>query len=202
VSALEAGADLRRTLAERSAQDIVAAGRLVTDSLRRGGKVLLCGNGGSAADAQHLAAELVGRFMLERDALPAIALTTDTSILTAIGNDYGFERVFARQVEALGCTADVLVALSTSGNSAHVLQAVRAATARNMRTIGLAGHDGGALAKSVELAIVVPAMHTARIQESHIAIGHLICELVEEELFGLSSPGSELGSCGAGESRD
>jgi D-sedoheptulose 7-phosphate isomerase len=144
-----------------------------------GGKLLVCGNGGSAADAQHLASELTGRFERDRPGYPAIALTTDCSALTAIGNDYGFERVFARQVESLGSSGDLLIAISTSGQSANLLAAVAAAQARGMHTAALCGRDGGPLAGAVEIAITVGASRTSRIQEMHVLILHLLCELVE-----------------------
>ncbi len=184
VSGLREGAELRIQLAQTLGPKIVDAAQLIAQSLKEGGKVLLFGNGGSAADAQHLAAEFVGRFVLERNPLPGIALTTDSSILTAVGNDYGFDQVFVRQVLALGRPKDVAIGISTSGNSPNVIKAVQAAAGRGLRTIGLAGRDGGALAKAVEIAITVPSMNTARIQECHIAVGHVLCELVENELFG------------------
>ena len=184
VSGLRDGAELRIQLAQTLGPKIVDAAQLIAECLKDGGKVLLFGNGGSAADAQHLAAELVGRFVLERSPLPGIALTTDSSILTAVGNDYGFDQVFVRQVLALGRPKDVAIGISTSGNSPNVIKAVQAAAGRGLRTIGLAGRDGGALAKAVEIAITVPSMNTARIQECHIAVGHVLCELVENELFG------------------
>jgi len=183
-SGLRDGAELRIQLAQTLGPKIVDAAQLIAECLKDGGKVLLFGNGGSAADAQHLAAELVGRFVLERSPLPGIALTTDSSILTAVGNDYGFDQVFVRQVLALGCPKDVAIGISTSGNSPNVIKAVQAAAERGLRTIGLAGRDGGALAKGVEVAITVPSTNTARIQECHIAVGHVLCELVENELFG------------------
>jgi D-sedoheptulose 7-phosphate isomerase len=158
---------------------------MVADALAAGRKILLFGNGGSAADAQHIAAELVGRFKQERRALPAIALTTDTSALTAIANDYGYDQVFARQVEALGAAGDVALAISTSGRSPSILRAVEACRARQIRTIGLTGGDGGALAGMVDVVLRVSAStHSARIQETHILIGHVICELVDRRLFG------------------
>jgi D-sedoheptulose 7-phosphate isomerase len=163
---------------------IFEAALLITGCLRNGSKVLFFGNGGSAADAQHLAAEFVGRFVRERAGLPAIALTTDSSILTAVGNDYGFEQVFARQIQALGQPGDVAVAISTSGNSANVLEGVKEARKRNLKVVGLTGKDGGALAQQADVTIRIPSTSTARIQECHIAIGHLFCELVETELFG------------------
>jgi D-sedoheptulose 7-phosphate isomerase len=184
VAGLREGAELRIQLAQTLGPKIVDAAQLVAECLKDGGKVLFFGNGGSAADAQHLAAEFVGRFVLERSALPGIALTTDSSILTAVGNDYGFDQVFVRQVFALGRPKDVAIGISTSGNSPNVIKAVQAAAERGLRTIGLAGRDGGALAKAVELAITVPSTNTARIQECHITVGHVLCELVEDELFG------------------
>jgi D-sedoheptulose 7-phosphate isomerase len=184
VAGLREGAELRIHLAQALGEKIVDAANIIAASLKNGGKVLLFGNGGSAADAQHLAAELVGRFVLERSPLPGIALTTDSSILTAVGNDYGFDQVFVRQILALGRPGDVAIGISTSGNSPNVIKAVQAAAERGLRTIGLAGRDGGALAKAVEIAITVPSTNTARIQECHIAVGHVLCELVEDDLFG------------------
>jgi D-sedoheptulose 7-phosphate isomerase len=180
-SVLNEGAELRIQVAHECGPLIVEAAQRVATCLRDGGKVLLFGNGGSAADAQHLAAEFVGRFAMERQALAAMSLAADTSALTAIGNDYGFERVFARQVEALGRVGDVAIGISTSGNSPNVLAAVRAAANLGMRTIALTGRGGGLMGEAVELSIAVPSMNTARIQECHIAIGHLICQLVELE---------------------
>lgn len=151
-------------------------------ALQRGAKLLLCGNGGSAADCQHIAAELVGRLGDERRALAAVALTTDSSALTAIANDYGYEQVFARQIEALGQRGDVLIAISTSGRSASVLAAVQAARTRDLGTIALAGKDGGALAAACDIALVVPSDVTARIQEAHGLIGHALCFGIERQL--------------------
>ena len=146
-------------------------------------KLLLCGNGGSAADAQHIAAEFVNRFTLERPPLPAIALTTDTSIITSIGNDYSFEEVFSKQVKALGMKGDVLLAISTSGNSKNLLLAVKDAKRQGIHTVGLLGKDGGKLAGMVDMALVVKADNTARIQEAHILAGHILCHLVDYILF-------------------
>jgi len=182
VSSLRDGVELRSRIAQDCGETIVQAASLMIQCLQSGGKLLFFGNGGSAADAQHLAAEFVGRFVLERQGLPAIALTTDSSILTSVGNDYGFDQVFARQIEALGQPNDVAVGISTSGNSPNVIEAVKKAKKQNVKTIGLAGKDGGALAKSVDLAITVSSTNTARVQECHIAIGHILCELVENEL--------------------
>lgn len=162
--------------------EIERAGALLRDTLQRGHKVLICGNGGSAADAQHIAAELVGRYERQRRAWPAIALSTDTSALTAISNDYGYEEVFARQVEALAVAEDVLLALSTSGTSANVLKAVKKARELGCKTIALTGVGGERLASLCDLAVMVPATRTARVQECHITIGHLWCELIDAEL--------------------
>ena len=161
---------------------VIAAADAVTAALRAGRKVLVCGNGGSAADSQHFVSELVGRFTRERRAWPALALTTDTSILTAVANDYGFERVFARQVEAHGQPGDVLVGISTSGGSPDVLAAVEAARAAGLTTIGLTGRDGGALGRAVDIHLNVPSPSTARSQEVHCTLLHVLCDLVEREL--------------------
>ncbi len=159
--------------------------RLCVTALTSGRKLLLCGNGGSAADAQHWAGELVSRFMYDRPGLPAIALTVDSSILTAIGNDYGYERSFSRQVEALGMAGDVLFGLSTSGRSPNILAAMRAARARGMATVGFTGNGPGAadLAEVSDVLIQVPSSVTPRIQEGHEVIGHAICEMIEAEIF-------------------
>ncbi len=171
--------------AERCAEHIGEASAVIADSIRRGGKVLICGNGGSAADSQHLAAELVGTLTVDRrrPAIPAIALTTDTSILTAVANDFGFEGVFARQVEALGRTGDVLIAISTSGNSEDVLLAVEVAGRQGLRTIALTGESGGKLAPMADVAIRIPSDETSHIQEAHLAVEQLIAFLVEDELY-------------------
>ena len=152
----------------------------LAERLKRGCKILVCGNGGSAADAQHFAAELTGRYLKERRALAGIALTTDTSALTAIGNDYGYDLVFSRQVEALGRPGDVLVGISTSGNSPNVLRAVASAKALGMRTIGMLGRDGGTLKGAVDDALIVPSSVTARIQEIHEMVFHFWCEALDE----------------------
>jgi D-sedoheptulose 7-phosphate isomerase len=176
---LREGAELRIRLIEHLADKTAQAAQVIHGALQRGGKILLFGNGGSAADAQHVAAEFVGRFAREREPMPAIALTTNTSILTALGNDYGFERVFARQILALGGPADVAIAISTSGRSPNVLQGVRAARDRRITTIGLTGGDGGRLARLVDIALVVPCTSVPRIQECHITLGHILCEISE-----------------------
>jgi D-sedoheptulose 7-phosphate isomerase len=176
-------AALQRKTADRCAQSIVEVADLICHALRSGNKILLCGNGGSAADCQHIAAEFTSRLSKrERGALAAIALTTDSSFLTAYGNDYGFEGVFARQVEALGRPGDVLIGISTSGRSANVRRAVAAARARGMATIGLLG-EGGPLENEVDKGIVVPDRDTQHIQEALLPVEHLICQLVEDAMF-------------------
>lgn len=166
----------------RLAPQLLVAADAAVEAVRNGNRILFCGNGGSAADAQHLAAELVGRLVRDRRALPALALTTDSSALTAIGNDYGFDEVFARQVEGLGRSGDVLVAISTSGNSPNVIRAVEVAKPMGITTVGLLGRNGGRLGPMVDLPIVVPAEETARIQEAHIFLGHVLCALIEQGL--------------------
>jgi phosphoheptose isomerase len=166
---------------------------MVAECVANGRKILICGNGGSAADAQHIAAELVGRYVVERRGLPALALTVDTSILTAVANDYGFERVFARQVEALGAEGDVLVAITTSGGSPNVRAAIDVARAKKMGVIGLTGAKGATFAKTCDVGIVVPSTVTARIQECHITIGHLLCEAVDLAIATTSSAPSANG---------
>ena len=150
------------------------------ETLRNGGKIILCGNGGSAGDAQHIAAELTGRYKSERAPLAGIALTTDTSALTAIGNDYGYDEVFSRQLRAIGRAGDLLIAISTSGNSANVLKAIAAASNLGIKTIGLSGKGGGAMNSACWLNLVVPSNDTARIQEMHIFIGHTICQAIDD----------------------
>ena len=160
--------------------DIKKACEMAVATLKAGGKILLCGNGGSAADAQHIAAELTGRYKTERGALAGIALTTDTSALTAIGNDYGYEFVFSRQLEALGREGDLLIAISTSGNSGNVVKALELARKIGIKTIGLSGRTGGAMNELCELNLVVPSNDTPRIQEMHIMIGHIICQAIDD----------------------
>ena len=162
--------------------EIEAAGSLIWEALKSGNKILLCGNGGSAADAQHIAAELVGRYEQERRAFPAISLTTDTSALTAVSNDYGYEEVFARQVEALAVAGDVLIAISTSGKSPSVVKAADQARALGCKTIALTGCSGEPLTSHCDLAVVVPSDRTSRVQEAHITIGHLWCEILDKVL--------------------
>ena len=184
---LEESARVKLMVAEQLIPHIVKAAAMITESYRQGGKLLLIGNGGSAADAQHIAGEFVGRFKLERKALPAIALTTNTTILTALSNDYGGDLLFVRNVEALANhKEDVLLAISTSGISPNIVQAVTVAKKNGIKVIGLTGKDGGTLKNLVDLAIVVPSHDTQRIQEAHIAIGHVICDVVERSMFGAS----------------
>jgi D-sedoheptulose 7-phosphate isomerase len=182
---IEESIEVKKAAARNLADDITAAARTVIDAYKAGNKVLLAGNGGSAADAQHIAAELTGRFLKEREALPAIALTTDTSILTAVSNDYGFEYTFSRQIEALGKKGDVLMAITTSGSSTNILKAIETAHAKNMHVIILTGKNGASLQNKRDMVITVPSDKTPRIQEAHITIEHIICYLVEEALFGI-----------------
>ncbi|MFI3285216.1 MAG: SIS domain-containing protein [Rikenellaceae bacterium] len=160
-----------------------AAGNHLAALFERGGKVLICGNGGSASDSQHIAAEFVGRFVAERRALPAIALTTDTSILTAVGNDFGFETIFERQVAALGSQGDMLIGITTSGNSQNVIRALRQAKTQGMTTLGLLGGNGGAALPLCDFSIVVDSKEAARVQEVHILCGHLLCGISEQRII-------------------
>ncbi len=162
---------------------IEQAAKMMIAALKQGNKIMFFGNGGSAADAQHLAAELISRFLLERKSLPAIALTTDTSIITAIGNDYSFDNIFARQVEGLARQGDVAFGISTSGNSKNVIAGLAKAKELGCRTIGLTG-PGGKIGELADLTLKVPSPETPRVQESHITIGHILCGLIEQELFG------------------
>ena len=184
---LEDSAKIKTKMAQTLSVIIAEAAQIILDAYKAGGKVFLIGNGGSAADAQHIAAELAGRFKLERTGLPAIALTTNTSILTALANDYGYDRVFSHQLEALAKDKDILIAITTSGTSPNILKAVEMAHSKGVIVIGLTGAKGGKLKDSADLTIMVPSDDTARIQEAHITIGHIICHLVEKELFGESS---------------
>lgn len=174
---------VKREFFEQSATDVARAAGIIVESMRRGGKLLLCGNGGSAADSQHMAAELAFQMGRERPALPAIALTTDSSLLTAVSNDRSFDQVFARQLQALGRPGDVALLISTSGNSANIVAAAKEARLIGVTTIGLLGADGGRVAELVDLALIVRHRATPRIQEVHLLIEHLICQLIEEELF-------------------
>jgi len=175
--------ETKRAFFESHAELVARAADLIIQSVKSGGKVLIFGNGGSAADAQHIAAELVNRLNYDRPPIAALALTTDTSILTSVGNDSSFDELFERQLRALGRPGDVALAISTSGNSSNVLRAVAAAAEIGIGTIALAGRDGGKLASEVDVALVVEARSTQRIQETHITIGHILCELVESALY-------------------
>jgi D-sedoheptulose 7-phosphate isomerase len=166
---------------------VACAAEEIATRLRSGNKILFFGNGGSAADAQHLAAELNGRFLKERPSLPGLALTTNTSTLTAIGNDYSFDEVFARQISGIGSTGDVAFAISTSGNSPNVLKAIEAAREKGLTSIAFCGRTGGQLREVADHCIRIPSDETPRIQEAHILTGHILCELIEEELFGKAS---------------
>lgn len=179
---LAESATVKRDLAERNAGQIVEFFQRVIGCLRQGGKILFCGNGGSAADAQHLAAELVGRFGKGKPPLAAIALTTDTSVLTCLSNDYSFDDIFAKQVQALGKKGDVLVSISTSGKSENIVRAARCARELGLFTIALTGSGGGALAEVAELCLKVPSENSQRIQEAHITIGHIVLDLLEKKL--------------------
>lgn len=164
---------------ERLQSHIYTACIIATETLKNGNKILLCGNGGSAADAQHIAAELSGRYKVERKGLAGIALTTDTSVLTALGNDFGFDHIFDRQVEALARCGDVLIGISTSGHSKNVVRALGLARNMGCKTIGLSGHDGGVMSEFCDINIIVPSEDTARIQEIHIMVGHIICQAID-----------------------
>jgi len=180
-------AEIKLNLRDELAPQIAAATQMMLDCLTNDGKILVCGNGGSAADAQHFAAELVNRFEIERPGLAAIALTTDTSVLTSIANDYHYDQIFARQVQALGMSGDVLIAISTSGNSASVVEAVHAAHQRGMRVFALTGREGGAMAgmmKPGDINLCVGAKSTARIQEVHILALHCLCDAIDYSLLG------------------
>jgi D-sedoheptulose 7-phosphate isomerase len=183
--AVAESAALKKAFFKANEERIATLAQDMCSAIEGGCKVILFGNGGSAADAQHIAAEFVGRFQRERRALPAIALTTDTSILTSIGNDYGFDQVFARQVRALGHTGDIAIGISTSGNSPNVLLGIRAAAELGLSTVGFTGRDGGSLGGQVGCNLCVAHDSTARIQEVHIMIGHILCQLVDENLKGV-----------------
>lgn len=176
----------KQKTAELISDEIAKAAQICIDALVNNKKILICGNGGSAADAQHFSAELLNRFEMERPALPAIALTTDTSTITAIGNDYNFNQIFEKQVHALGQAGDILIAISTSGNSENVNLAINAAKEKYMNIIGISGKDGGKMNKLLEdhLNVIVPSNRTAYIQETHIVILHIICALIDQGLFG------------------
>lgn len=187
---LQTSADVKRAVAEQCLSDILSAAELVLTTFRSGGTLFLCGNGGSAADCQHMATEFVSRLSreLERPGLPAVALTTDTSFLTAFSNDCGFEGIFERQIRALARRGDALLGISTSGSSANVVHAFRAAREREVRTIALVGGSRGQLNELADVAIMVPSTDTQRVQEAHLVVEHIICDLVEQSLYGVLAP--------------
>ncbi len=176
-------ADLILKVADELVEPIIDAAEIITEALRRGNKLLLFGNGGSAADSQHIAAEFVNRFMIERPPLPAIALTTDSSVITSIGNDYGFSEIFVKQIKALGNRGDVAIAISTSGASQNILKGVRAAKKMEIVTVGLTSVKGKKLIDLVDLPLVIPSEYTPRIQEAHIVVGHILCDMTDMMLF-------------------
>ncbi|WP_310438981.1 D-sedoheptulose 7-phosphate isomerase [Sulfuricurvum sp.] len=163
---------------------IVTVAQACVEVYRKGKKTILAGNGGSAADAQHIAAELVGRYGFDRPSIPSLALTTDTSNLTAIGNDYGYDKVFSRQLEGMAQEGDLFIGISTSGNSQNIITAFESARDRGVTTVALVGRDGGKMAAMADFAIIIPSNATPRIQESHILVGHILCDIIEKELFG------------------
>ena len=173
---------IKEELMHKNIGQIIEIADIMIDSLKKNGKVILFGNGGSASDAQHIAAELVGRFKKDRTALAALSLTTNTSVLTSLANDYGYEVVFSKQVEALGQKNDVIIGISTSGKAKNVANGIKQAKKMGLKTVALTGGDGGELTKLADVSLIVPSSITARIQEAHITIGHIICELVEESL--------------------
>ena len=183
VAALRETAKTLAAVEKRNASAVAAAAELILGCFENGGTVFFCGNGGSAADAQHLAAEFSGRYLVDRPGLPAVALTTNSSAVTAIGNDYGYDQVFSRQLEGIGAPGDVLVAITTSGRSPSVLNAVEVAHRCGMTVIGFTGQEGRAFAARCDLALLAPGRITPRIQEAHIALGHTLCELVERAVF-------------------
>ncbi|RMH79439.1 MAG: SIS domain-containing protein [Acidobacteria bacterium] len=182
INSFRESADVKLAFVELYAERVLEVGRIIAQALKEGNKLLLFGNGGSAADAQHIAAEIVGRFKRDRRALPAIALTTDTSVLTALGNDYGFETLFERQIEALCMPGDVAIGITTSGNSPNVIRALKKAHDLGATTVAFTGRDGGKVVDIVHYSFLVPSYDTARIQECHITLGHTICEIVERLL--------------------
>lgn len=164
-------------------EQVREAGEKLADIIKRDGKILLAGNGGSAADAQHFAGEIVGRFLMERDSIPAVSLCVDPSVMTCIGNDYGYDKVFSRQVQGLGKQGDAFIGISTSGNSSNIIHAIEEARKKNMLVIGMLGKDGGKIKDLCDIALVVPSNHTPRIQEIHTFTVHLLCEMIEREVF-------------------
>ncbi len=181
---LKQSIEVKEYFIKNNLDPLIKSADKIVDSLSSGGKVLIFGNGGSAADAQHIAAEFVNRFMLERRPLAAVALTTDTSVITSIGNDYSFDDIFSKQITAIGKKEDVAIGISTSGNSKNVVNAVKAAKKAGIYTIGMTGEGGGALENECDILLAVKSRVTARIQETHITIGHILCQLVETKMFG------------------
>jgi D-sedoheptulose 7-phosphate isomerase len=184
VKIFEESAQVKVKFARENAEKIVEVVQLIAQAFRDGKKVLIFGNGGSAMDASHIAAEFVNRFLMERPPLPAIALNTDVAVLTSISNDYDYSQVFSKQLSALGQEGDVVIGISTSGNSLNVIKAIEVAKKNGMKTVVLTGGAGGKLANMADYAFTVPTKHTPRIQETHITLGHTICQMVDEELFG------------------
>jgi len=184
-NSIEESIDVKRKVLQELPGKIEQIGLMLANSIKNGGKIMFCGNGGSAADSQHLAAELVVRLRstFQRPAIPALALTVDTSILTAGGNDFGFDYIFSRQIEAFGNQGDVLIAISTSGNSENIVQAISEAKKKNIKVIGMLGGNGGKIKELCDEVLIISSTTTARIQESHIMVGHLLCEIIEEELY-------------------
>ncbi|MBI4744963.1 MAG: D-sedoheptulose 7-phosphate isomerase [Deltaproteobacteria bacterium] len=183
IKAFEESAEIKLSFVKKNLKTIISVVELIVDAFQEGNKVMLFGNGGSAADAQHIAAEFVNRFMIERPPLPALALTTDTSVITSIGNDYNYDQIFLKQIKALGKEGDIAWGISTSGNSPNVLKALKAASSMRIKTIGMTGKDGGKMAKMVDFHLNVESDTTARVQETHITLSHVICQLVDVKLF-------------------
>ena len=195
-AALQATAKSIALLAQKNAPAVAAAAELIMGCFENGGTVFFCGNGGSAADAQHLAAEFSGRYLVDRPGLPAVALTTNSSAVTAIGNDYGYDQVFSRQLEGMGAPGDVLVAITTSGRSESIRRAVREAHRLKMTVIGMTGAKGGEFAAMCDVALITPSAMTPHIQEGHIAMGHAFCLIVERSMFTEGKPGGRPGRAG------
>lgn len=187
IGAFEESADVKLSFVKKNLKTIISVVELIVEAFHEGNKVMLFGNGGSAADAQHIAAEFVNRFMIERPPLPAMALTTDTSVITSIGNDYKFDDIFLKQIKALGKEGDIAWGISTSGNSPNVLKALKEAKKMGLKTIGMTGKDGGKMAKMVDYLLNVESDSTPRIQETHITAAHVICELIDIKLFNPST---------------
>lgn len=183
IKIIQESAELKLRFGQKNAETLSQVIKLIVEAFKAGNKLLLFGNGGSAADAQHIAAEFINRYLIERPPLPAIALTTDTSVLTSISNDYSFQDVFGKQIKALGKSGDVAIGISTSGKSVNVLKGIKVAKEMGLKTVALVGGDGGELAKIADLALIVESASTPRIQEVHITIGHIICEMVDLLLF-------------------